>query len=203
MFSTSVATTLVACGLIAAASLQCVLFKAAGNMLPREPLFILLVVAGLLLIPTWSLVGAIKVFGGVKFVERTRMLEMRKHFAVIGGLQALSGVLIISSVPFVAGVVQAILAELGIPITLLLVSVLPTRAARPTAVQLVSAAVVVAGALVALVPSSSSTSSSAAPAPTPAPPPTASTSLICVLVFTLGQMGDYYDRGNLIKVCRV
>ena len=203
MFSTSVATTLVACGLIAAASLQCVLFKAAGNMLPREPLFILLVVAGLLLIPTWSLVGAIKVFGGVKFVERTRTLEMRKHFAVIGGLQALSGVLIISSVPFVAGVVQAILAELGIPITLLLVSVLPTRAARPTAVQLVSAAVVVAGALVALVPSSSSTSSSAAPAPTPAPPPTASTSLICVLVFTLGQMGDYYDRGNLIKVCRV
>ena len=86
------ATTLVACGLIAAASLQCVLFKAAGNMLPREPLFILLVVAGLLLIPTWALIGAIEMFGGVEFVQRTRTLEMRRHFAVIGSMQALSGV---------------------------------------------------------------------------------------------------------------
>ena len=84
------ATTLVACGLIMAASLQVLLFKRAGDMLPREPLFILLSVAFLLLIPTWAVVGAIKAFGG-DFVERTQTLEMRKHFAVIGGMQALSG----------------------------------------------------------------------------------------------------------------
>ena len=144
------AVVLIAAGAVASGSFQVVAFKRAGYSLGPYPYFILLAVGGAF-VPILALAAlaswAVPPKGLSK--ETTSCAAMRAY-GVIGALNGVNGLLTIFSVPFVAGVEQAILAQLVIPITLLLSRlVLGTRFGW---LQLLGAAVILFGVAIEVVP---------------------------------------------------
>ena len=135
---------------IAFGSLQVVAFKRAGYSLGPYPYFILLSVGGSF-VPLLAIAAAFQYLRPVRgFSAATLSRRSLLAYAVIGALNGTNGVLTIFSVPFVGGVSQSILAQLVIPLTLLLSwIVLNTRFGY---VQLIGAAVIVGGVAIEVVP---------------------------------------------------
>ena len=105
---------------IAFGSLQVVAFKRAGYSLGPYPYFILLSVGGSF-VPLLAIAAAFQYLRPVRgFSAATLSRRSLLAYAVIGALNGTNGVLTIFSVPFVGGVSQSILAQLVIPLTLLL-----------------------------------------------------------------------------------
>jgi hypothetical protein len=90
--------------------MQAVCFKAVGYPLGPYPYFILIVVSSAFVPIFFAVVFYIKVFSG-GFVEEQTSWKFKRHFMVIGALNALNGIFIIFSNPYVSGVLQAMLSQ--------------------------------------------------------------------------------------------
>eukprot|EP00949_MAST-11_sp_MAST-11-sp1_P002903 g2903.t1 len=152
-------------------SLQGVSFKNLGYSMKPYPYFILIFVSSVF-VPIFFLgVFALKRYAG-GFRAETKSWRFLSKFWVIGALNAMNGLLIIPSIPFVAGVTQAVLAQSVIPVTLFF-SVILLRT-RFTAAQITGALIVMAGVLVEILPGLSQGQLSSRP--------------IAALVFAAGQI---------------
>ena len=146
----TVVVALISLGVVASGSFQVVAFKRAGYSLGPYPYFILLAVGGAF-VPILALAAlASWAMPPNGFSKETTSCAAMRAYGVIGALNGVNGILTIFSVPFVTGVEQAILAQLVIPITLLL-----SRVVLGTTfgwLQLLGAAVILFGVAIEVVP---------------------------------------------------
>ena len=111
-------------------------FRTINRNSELYPHFILIFVSSVF-VPIFFLgVFALKRYAG-GFRAETKSWRFLSKFWVIGALNAMNGLLIIPSIPFVAGVTQAVLAQSVIPVTLFF-SVILLRT-RFTAAQITGA----------------------------------------------------------------
>ena len=113
-------TLIAAClALILFATSQAVVFKAVGYPLGPWPYFILITVSSAFVPIFFGVVAYINTFSG-GFHEAQTTLRFKRHFGVIGALNALNGIFIIFANPYVSGVLQTMLSQASIPFTMAL-----------------------------------------------------------------------------------
>eukprot|EP00457_Paulinella_chromatophora_P006684 gb/GEZN01006703.1/.p1 GENE.gb/GEZN01006703.1/~~gb/GEZN01006703.1/.p1 ORF type:complete len:524 (-),score=68.18 gb/GEZN01006703.1/:25-1596(-) len=142
-------TALLGMLLLVAAIMQQTAFKLLGYGLKPFPYFILLSVSFAFVPIFFALVAMVRSFTG-GFSKEATSLRFKMHFFVIGFLNAMNGVLIIFSNPHVPGVLQVILSQSIIPLTLIL-SVL-WLGERFSGMQILGAGTIIAGAALGYVP---------------------------------------------------
>ncbi|KNC52192.1 uncharacterized protein AMSG_01018 [Thecamonas trahens ATCC 50062] len=134
--------------LVLASTAQTVGFKLLGYAFGPFP-FVILITMSAAFVPLFGVPYAIARWRGVIPAE-TRTFPLRPYW-VIGGLNAANGILLIFANPHVPGVVQAVLAQAGVPMVFFLSLWLLRTKYAPG--QYASAVVIVAGIIVSLVPS--------------------------------------------------
>jgi len=105
--------------LIVCATGQALVFKSVAYPLGPYPYFILITVSSAFVPIFFAVVLYINCFSG-GFQEAQTTWAFKKHFMVIGALNALNGIFIIFANPYVAGVLQTLLSQAAIPFTMAL-----------------------------------------------------------------------------------
>jgi len=114
-FYDGIQLALVCMALILCATAQSLCFKSIGYTLGPYPYFILIAVSSAFVPIFFGIVLYIDLFSG-GFVEAQTSWKFKRHFGVIGVLNALNGIFIIFANPYVSGVLQTMLSQVTSPL---------------------------------------------------------------------------------------